>query len=362
MYNWLRSAALLGEKRLVSLSLLFFLWPSLVQAAPGDAVLRDPRVGQLEEKMQQVVTPPQSIALIKHNVLGLVEARNKELPYCFSQYQGSKDHVTLNTATLQQWEQMLDGGNVAVQNGFFNAVLRNIELRTGNLKERIAATGIKFKNFDLMNPSISTTQIYSQFQQSPPSPFDALTIGSSSQVATSGPQGGPYVPVTEPMRYNFSKALDNLLLLEDIHKSLPLGIPLPNSRMTSGFGIRKDPINRKSSKHLGLDFTTSNDPTVYSTAEGTVIFAGRAGEYGNKIIIEHGYGITTQYAHLRKILVVPGQKVGLFQPIGIEGNTGRTTGTHLHYEIRIHDIPQDPARFLLAAQRICNTDLPGTDF
>jgi len=137
--------------------------------------------------------------------------------------------------------------------------------------------------------------------------------------------------------------LQNISTLIDV---FPILTPLPGSHVTSAFSLRKDPLNGRVAKHDGIDFVNNQSTIVHSAAAGRVIRAGKAGTYGNLVIIDHGMGITTRYAHLKKILVAQGTQVSMGEVIGVEGNTGRTTGPHLHYEMRINNVPRDPAMLL----------------
>jgi murein DD-endopeptidase MepM/ murein hydrolase activator NlpD len=118
--------------------------------------------------------------------------------------------------------------------------------------------------------------------------------------------------------------------------------------VTSGFGWRVHPIYRNRHFHTGIDIggRNINGAGVYATANGRVAFAGFQGGYGNLIIIDHGYGITTFYAHLSRIQVRVGQQVEKGQLIGNVGSTGLSTAPHLHYEVRKWNQPQNPRQFL----------------
>jgi len=149
--------------------------------------------------------------------------------------------------------------------------------------------------------------------------------------------GGPFVPA----RRAASR-------LRRVVAGLPLGSPLAVTRVTSGFGRRVDPINHRHAAHEGIDLAAAARTPVHATAAGRVVFAGRRGGYGRMVEVDHGYGVHTRYAHLARILVRPGQRVALRQGIGLVGSSGRTTGPHLHYEIRVDGIARNPARFLAA--------------
>ena len=117
--------------------------------------------------------------------------------------------------------------------------------------------------------------------------------------------------------------------------------------VTSDFGQRLDPYTADRVMHAGIDIAAPHGKEVLSPSDGTVVFAGLEGGYGNVIVIDHGYGIKTRYGHLAKILVKPGEKVKRGGLIAAVGNTGRSTGPHLHYEVRVNGIPQNPRKFIL---------------
>lgn len=124
---------------------------------------------------------------------------------------------------------------------------------------------------------------------------------------------------------------------------LPIGIN--DYTMSSGYGVRRDPVYGSSKFHAGLDFAASVGTRVYATADGVVTVAERKGGYGNCIDITHGYNYLTRYAHLSEIKVVEGQHVRRGELIGLVGNTGKSTGPHLHYEVRFKDEPQNPVNY-----------------
>jgi len=116
--------------------------------------------------------------------------------------------------------------------------------------------------------------------------------------------------------------------------------------ITAGFGYRKNPFTSRGTEfHSGIDFAASYGQTVSATGDGIVLFSGWNAGYGKMIIISHGYGITTLYAHNSKLLVKQGDKVKKGQAISKAGNTGRSTGTHLHYEIKLNGKSVDPSKY-----------------
>jgi murein DD-endopeptidase MepM/ murein hydrolase activator NlpD len=119
----------------------------------------------------------------------------------------------------------------------------------------------------------------------------------------------------------------------------------PENEMSSGFGLRRDPFKRRPAMHAGVDFRGPVGSPVKSTAPGVVIKAGWNGGYGKLVEVRHENGVTSRYAHLSIILVRAGQKVEAGDILGKLGNTGRSTGPHLHYETRVSGRAIDPLRF-----------------
>ena len=117
--------------------------------------------------------------------------------------------------------------------------------------------------------------------------------------------------------------------------------------ITSDFGQRTDPYTAERVMHEGLDIAAPHGKEVTAPADGTVIFAGLEGSYGNVLVIDHGYGVKTRYGHLSKVEVHPGEHVHRGDLIGAVGNTGRSTGPHLHYEVRVNGLPENPRKFIL---------------
>jgi len=116
--------------------------------------------------------------------------------------------------------------------------------------------------------------------------------------------------------------------------------------ITAGFGQRMDPFTGEGAFHTGVDIAALDGTPVSAAADGILFFAGAEAGYGNEALIDHGYGITTKYAHLKALYVVVGEEVSRGQVIGVVGMTGRTTGPHLHYEVLVSGTPVNPARYL----------------
>ena len=133
--------------------------------------------------------------------------------------------------------------------------------------------------------------------------------------------------------------------LRRLNEILPLGKPV-NSRVTSNYGTRKDPFTGKPKKHRGIDFAGKIGTELMAVAPGRVVSAGERVGYGTTVEIDHGLGFTTLYAHLSQIIVSRGDWVRPGTVIGLAGSSGRSTGPHLHYEIRYKGAPFDPTKFV----------------
>jgi len=129
---------------------------------------------------------------------------------------------------------------------------------------------------------------------------------------------------------------------------LPFGRPV-DGPITSGYGKRFDPVNGKSAFHTGIDFRAKPGENIYATADGVINKAFYNGSYGNFVMIDHENGYSTAFSHMKKFLVRPGEKVVRGQHIGFVGNTGRSTGPHLHYEVTLDGETIDPSMFMKVA-------------
>jgi murein DD-endopeptidase MepM/ murein hydrolase activator NlpD len=127
--------------------------------------------------------------------------------------------------------------------------------------------------------------------------------------------------------------------------SLPSDWPV-QGRVVSGVGMRPSPLSGEKEFHSGLDIPNPVGTPVYASGDAVVEAAGVNGGNGRRIVLDHGREITTQYAHLSKIFVSEGEAVRKGQPIGLVGNSGRSTGPHLHYEVRVKGIPIDPRKVI----------------
>lgn len=177
-------------------------------------------------------------------------------------------------------------------------------------------------------------------------------------------QGGPMEPLSssdlgveshpdEERANAILASLDEVNIYRLAAFKTPFAFPLKGSyRLTSTYGNRKDPFNKKTKFHNGTDFAAPHGTPIIATGDGVVTYAGWKSGYGRYIKIKHALGTETGYGHLSKIHVKKGDRVSLGETIGAMGNTGRSTGTHLHYEIRVNGKTTNPMTFIKAAKYV----------
>lgn len=183
-------------------------------------------------------------------------------------------------------------------------------------------------------------------------------------------QGGPLLEPTKPLtpdelqhqleilsrqvefRSDYLGLIESELMDERVRKNLlPTTLPVAAQWSASGFGWRIDPFTGERARHEGVDFSAETGTPIAAAAAGIVVAAERHAEYGEMVEIDHGSGLVTRYAHASKILVKPGMLVKRGQIIAEVGSTGRSTGPHLHFEVRHKGVAQNPNRFLQNARQ-----------
>jgi murein DD-endopeptidase MepM/ murein hydrolase activator NlpD len=140
--------------------------------------------------------------------------------------------------------------------------------------------------------------------------------------------------------------LSNLSQQKSLLSSIPAITPV-NGWITSGYGTRISPFTGKKGKHKGIDIAAPVGTPIFAPADGVVIFTGAKAGFGNFIMIAHGYGVVSRYGHNHQNMVQPGQRIKRGDQIGTVGQSGRTTGPHLHYEVWVNGRDQNPRRFIL---------------
>ena len=171
-------------------------------------------------------------------------------------------------------------------------------------------------------------------------------------------KGGPFEPVKSSVlkekEADLYFNLKRMMVLNEIVATMPLANPMASThyRRSSGFGTRIDPFRGRLAFHSGVDLAGPQGTRVKATSDGKITFTGWKGAYGNAVDVEHGLGFVTRYGHLSQILVKNGQFVKKGDVIAVQGSTGRSTGNHLHYEVRYNNTPLNPTNFLKAGTHV----------
>ena len=186
---------------------------------------------------------------------------------------------------------------------------------------------------------------------------------AGAKAVGSGGQGGPYVPAHSPSLEQLNQAVaqldeqaehhgDMFTMIESrLLESRLSALMVPSSApvegpIGSGFGFRTDPFTGRGALHTGLDFPADTGTPIQAAAGGVVIASEMHPQYGNMVEVDHGNSLVTRYAHASKLLVKTGDIVKRGQAIALVGSTGRSTGPHLHFEVLVEGVPQNPAKFL----------------
>lgn len=183
------------------------------------------------------------------------------------------------------------------------------------------------------------------------------------QATSTGAQGGPYLPAASNTQAELNRTLNQLFERSEVRSDvfaliesrlfekkldslmIPSSPPV-NGATSSGFGFRSDPFTGHAALHAGLDFPGAIGTAIHAAAGGVVIAAENHPDFGNMIMIDHGNELVTLYAHASRLLVHPGDVIKRGQEIAEMGSTGRSTGSHLHFEVHVNGVPQNPAKFL----------------
>jgi murein DD-endopeptidase MepM/ murein hydrolase activator NlpD len=185
--------------------------------------------------------------------------------------------------------------------------------------------------------------------------LDEASQGGSGGLRNDALAGSPYRDDVDKMSFRSTRLNKDLSQLEEkfvaqsrLLSSTPSIAPV-RGILTDGFGGRSDPFTREPGQHNAIDISSASGQPIRSPADGIVVKAEWASGYGNVVYISHGYGYSTRYGHLAGFAVRPGAKVKRGETIGYVGSTGRSTGPHLHYEVRVNNNPVNPLEYILNA-------------
>lgn len=232
-------------------------------------------------------------------------------------------------ANMQDVQYLVFERMSSLASGGVQTIKNNLE----NIKDALASTGLSVDKLLSRNIKLQTENNFNKEEG----------------------KGGPFIPVknvdlkNESLNLKLNDLVDTLNYWEnllDLQDNIPLGKPLDKIRVTSRYGARIDPFTGETGIHNGLDLGGKKGDSIYATAPGKVLRAGNYGLYGKFVEIEHNLGFRTRYAHMDKVLVKKGDWVDIGDRIGLVGNTGRSTGSHLHYEVRINSRSVNPTAFM----------------
>ena len=221
------------------------------------------------------------------------------------------------------------------------APLRKVEARQAKLAEKAQRTA-------QMRLQLTTQHLRSLGIR----PERYVSVGAMGGPYEGAPAGATAEGSSDAQFRSLFQTWQKLDVLEQSVIAIPSLQPVENMRLTSSFGVRSDPFHGTAAMHSGIDIPGPLGTPIYATADGVIGRAGRFGGYGNLITVNHGKGIETRYGHLSKILVESNTRVRRGQLIGLMGSTGRSTGSHLHYEVRVDGKAVNPMPFMQNASII----------
>lgn len=329
----------------------------------------------LEEKERKIETTTlvnrrieEQYGLLRRD-LDRLQSKDSELSeyerFVLSQHSAKKElpteqGVDLDAGELTNISQNLLQDRIDYLEGLVEQLKTDRETLVGSIRERTKEQITAFKDI-IDNTGLRVARLTkTQEAKAKAKEIETANAKAAEQGEGYTNQGGPYVPENptavmlglEDDEQRMVGELNEMLLLSEIIQALPLSTPLREYRLTSPFGRRVDPITKRWALHKGLDFVGDYGDDVVATAAGTVTHADRNGAYGYMVEIDHGYGLTTRYAHLKKILVAEGDAVDKGDVVGLQGNSGRSTGTHLHYEVRFNRAALNPKKFIEAGSDV----------
>jgi murein DD-endopeptidase MepM/ murein hydrolase activator NlpD len=350
----------------------------------------DATQGRLSNIGSQYGSLEGSLSVTEQQIKDIAEARDrltaerdelqKRLGDAQDKVSNTATNVASNLARVRQLEKDLQAANSRA--GEFKATLDGTQKKLDQIsaerekatteRERLASErdALKSKLRDLQ-ASLATTDKTGPVASASPNSGSSRIGGALGEleklVASTGldvesaiarisgapkGEGGPYIAMGKAKTLSPEEQAKREETLRKLVKTLPLASPLAHYQIESPFGPRVDPINKREGFHPGVDLGGVFRSPVYSTGPGVVTFAGVRSQYGKFVEIDHGMGIVTHYAHLHRITVTRGQKIGVHQEVGELGSTGRSTGPHLHYEVVMDGETLDPEKFLEAGKSV----------
>lgn len=341
----------------------FIAWASY---SSGSYMAAQNQIAQKERQLREINLENQKMAsnfsLLRRDLLKIKDKAGdvgEYTKYLIEQYT-SDDQYGVKSLTL--------GSAVSAEEGLVIDRINFLEQRIEKMKsdrEKLVKTIRKITEdkIDVLEEAINMTGLDGAIlQQKQISAYEDKTADNPARDLKAAaevdvdPKGGPLVPLQHETVKDIEKEtlsdVKYLMMLHDVLEDIPLAYPIDKPKTTSAFGVRIDPFTHSLARHTGVDLSGPIGSKVKSSADGVVRSAGRKGAYGIAVEVEHGLGISTLYGHLSRATVKPGQRIKKGAVLGVQGSTGRSTGNHLHYEVRYNDEPRNPMSFLKAGQYV----------
>lgn len=280
------------------------------------------------------------IADSRETIATLTETNDRQMATL--QHNHTRQRDKLKNRYSGQINDLKDNYNQQIEDLKHTFTTKIARLEMQNIQQRLS---FKKEKEALLSTAVNELQSRSEIIEDIISDI-GITIKPAPGDSASG-SGGPFVAADKSNYDELIYRADNYL---ETLKILPLGTPVKGS-VSSWFGKRQDPLNSKDAFHEGIDFRGRKGDPILATGEGEVVFVGRNGGYGKVVTIDHGNGYTSSFAHMDSFDVSKGDYVTRGQQIGRVGNSGRSTGSHLHYELNYRGRPANPYSFMKVAEK-----------
>jgi murein DD-endopeptidase MepM/ murein hydrolase activator NlpD len=351
----------LSVKSQITLCLGLVVFISWVSFSSGKYFSQQSAIAKKETEVQKAnlinIDLQTKIDSLQSNLVRLNEYFNTVREFDYNKTDKKKNKKNKNVSSLGNMYNIFNTTPVTKKRVSFNqkknALINaniNTKTRINNIKKILSMAGLSVSDINFAGNNETNKKV--------------------AKVMSFNNQGGPDTTNISPIAFsrknkniddklnknnnndNFANNIEKLAYLENFFNSVPFASPLKRFYITSGFGKRYDPFSRKKAFHYGLDVAGPYGSKILSTAPGIIKFAGRKGNYGNVVEIDHGFNIITRYGHLKKFVVKKGDKVSRGQLIAFQGSTGRSTGAHLHYEIKYNGKHYNPKKFIKAGKYV----------